>query len=42
MISHSDPNAALSVTLYGFSNQMSWGYTGGTGLAPVDLCKLWA
>ena len=35
MISHSDPNAALSVTLYGFSNQMSWGYTGGTGLAPL-------
>ena len=40
IISHSDPNAALSVTLYGFSNQMSWGYTGGTGLAPVALCKL--
>ena len=40
VISHSDPNAALSVTLYGFSNQMSWGYTGGTGLAPVALCKL--
>ena len=40
MISHSDPNAALSVTLYGFSNQMSWGCTGGTGLAPVALCKL--
>ena len=40
VISHSDPNAALSVTLYGFSNQMSWGCTGGTGLAPVDLCKL--
>ena len=40
VISHSDPNAALSVTLYGFSNQMSWGCTGGTGLAPVALCKL--
>ena len=40
VINHSDPNAALSVTLYGFSNQMSWGYTGGTGLAPVALCKL--
>ena len=40
IISHSDPNAALSVTLYGFSNQMSWGCTGGTGLAPVALCKL--
>ena len=38
MISHSDPNAALSVTLYGFGNQISWGYTGGIGL--VDLCKL--
>ena len=40
VISHSDPNATLSVTLYGFSNQMSWGYTGGTGVAPVALCKL--
>ena len=40
VISHSDPNAALTVTMYGFSNQMSWGYTGGTGLAPVALCKL--
>ena len=35
VISHSDPNAALSVTLYGFSNQMSWGYTGGIALAPL-------
>ena len=40
VIRHSDPNAALSVTMYGFSNQMSWGYTGGTGLAPVANCKL--
>ena len=40
VISHSDPNAALSVTLYGFSNQMSWGYIAGTGLAPVAICKL--
>ena len=40
VIRHQDPNAALSVTLYGFSNQQSWGYTGGTGLAPVALCKL--
>ena len=39
VMSHSDPNAALSVTLYGFSNQMSWGCAGGTGLAPVNLCK---
>ena len=37
VIKHEDPNAALSVTLYGFSNQMSWGYTGGTGLTPVLL-----
>ena len=42
VISHSDPNAALSVTMYGFSNQMSWGCTGGTSLAPVALCKLQA
>ena len=37
VIKHEDPNAALSVTLYGFSNQMSWGCTGGTGLTPVLL-----
>ena len=40
VIRHQDPNAALSVTMYGFSNQQSWGCTGGTGLAPVALCKL--
>ena len=40
VIRHQDPNAALSVTIYGFSNQQSWGCTGGTGLAPVALCKL--
>ena len=39
VIRHSDPNAALSVTLYGFGNQMSWGCTGGTGLAPIGLRK---
>ena len=40
VIRHQDPNAALSVTIYGFSNQQSWGCTGATGLAPVALCKL--
>ena len=40
VIRHQDLNAALSVTIYGFSNQQSWGCTGGTGLAPVALCKL--
>ena len=40
VIKHKDPNAAFSVTMYGFSNQMSWGCTGGTGLAPVPLRKL--
>ena len=40
VIRHQDPNAALSVTMYGFSSQMSWGCTGGTGLVPVALCKL--
>ena len=40
IIKHQDPNAALSVTMYGFSNQQSWGCTGGTGLVPVALCKL--
>ena len=39
VIRHQDPNAALSVTMYGFSNQQSWGCTGGTGLDPVALCK---
>ena len=41
VIRHQDPNAALSVTIYGFSNQMSWGTIGGTGLAPIALCKLY-
>ena len=40
IIRHKDPNAALLVTLYGFSNQQSWGCTGGTGLAAVVYCKL--
>ena len=40
VIRHEDPNAALSVTIYGFSNQQSWGTIGGTGLGPVALCKL--
>ena len=40
VIRHQDPNAALSVTIYGFSNQQSWGCTGGTGLTPVALRKL--
>jgi len=35
IIKHQDPNAILSVTLYGFSNQQSWGCTGGIGLAPI-------
>ena len=39
IIRHQDPNAALLVTLYGFSHQQSWGCTGGTGLAPVAYCK---
>ena len=40
MIKHQDPNAALLVTMYGFSNQMSWGCTGGTSLTSIALCKL--
>ena len=40
VIRHQDRNAALSVTIYGFSNQQSWGSIGGTCLAPVSLCKL--
>ena len=40
VIKHKDPNAAFSVTMYGFSDQMSWGCTGGTGLAPIALSKL--
>ena len=40
VIQHQDSDAALSVTMYGFSNQQSWGCTGGIGLAPISLCKL--
>ena len=39
VIKHEYPNASFSVTMYGFSNQMSWGCTGGTGLSPI-LSKL--
>ena len=42
VIKHQNPNAGLLVTIYGFSNQQSWGCTGGTRLAPVGLCKLQA
>ena len=40
VMKHKDPNSTFSVTMYGFSNQMSWGCTGGTGLAPIALSKL--
>ena len=36
IIQHQDPNVILSVTLYGFSNQQSWGCTGGIGLVPIS------
>ena len=36
IIQHQNPNAVLSVTLYGFSNQQSWGCTGGIGLSPIS------
>ena len=39
VMKHKDPNSGFSVTMYGFSNQMSWGCTGGTGLAPIALSK---
>ena len=42
VIQHQNPNAALLVTIYGFSKQQSWGCTGGTNLAPIGLCKLQA
>ena len=35
IIRQQNPNAVLSVTLYGFSNQQSWGCTGGLSLAPI-------
>ena len=35
IIKHEDANAVLSVTLYGFSNQQSWGCTGGMSLTPI-------
>ena len=38
IIKHLNPNASLSVTLYGFSNQMSWGCIGGASLNAI--CKL--
>ena len=40
VIKHEHPNATFSVTMYGFSNQMSWGCTGGTGLSPINLSEL--
>ena len=39
VMKHKDPNSAFSVTMYGFSFLMSWGCTGGTGLAPIALSK---
>ena len=36
VVSHKDRSAGMGVTLYGFSNQMSWGYAGGMGLAPIQ------
>ena len=32
VVKHQDPNATFSLTVYGFSNQMSYGYTGGSKL----------
>ena len=40
VIKHENTNAAILVTIYGFSNQMSWGCAGGTGLTPISLSKL--
>ncbi|XP_065884189.1 uncharacterized protein [Dysidea avara] len=40
VISHSDDQSGFGVTMYGFSNQMSWGYTGGIGLAPVQIPRI--
>ena len=40
VISHQNTEAAFGITLYGFSNQMSWGCTGGVGLAPVTGNKI--
>ena len=39
VIKHEDSNAALSVIMYGFSNQMSWGCAGGTGLVTIPFRK---
>jgi len=36
VISHSDDEAGFGVTVYGFSNQMSWGYAGGISLSPIQ------
>ena len=40
VMSHQNPNAGFGVAAYGFSLQLSWGYTAGQGLAPVALSKL--
>jgi len=36
IIRHNNDEAGFGITMYGFSNQMSWGYTGGISLAPVQ------
>jgi len=41
VISHQNAEAGLGITLYGFSNQMSWGCVGGMGLAPVAGTVTW-
>ena len=40
VVRHQNLNAVLSVTMYGFSNQQSWGCTGGTSLSLLAYCKL--
>jgi len=36
LIRHQVREAKLGVTLYGFSNQMSWGSAGGMGIGPIE------
>ena len=40
VIKHEDPNASFLLTVYGFSNQMSYGYTGGSKLESLITGKV--
>ena len=39
-ISHTSPYAIFSALMYGYSDQMSYGYPGGFGLSPISVSNL--